>query len=207
MTKRQAEILNFIRRCVRDNGFPPTLQEICREFGFSSTNGATSTLRALERKGHLRRSYRGASRGLILAEPAIAPAAKQTASRNLVIIAARAASPTEAFMQPQGIVALDTALFALTDASFAARAGDFAMKSAGIFKDDLVIARRDAAPAEGDLVVALTGGAVVVREWRKGAKFPELRATVRTFPSYPANEFNPILGVVTGVLRSFVRVE
>ncbi len=207
-TKRQLEILNFIRNCVRDNGFPPTLQELCREFGFSSTNAATNVLRALERKGHIRRSFKGASRGIILAEPLTAPAARQTAAKNLVIIAEKSSGGAlEVFMQPQGQIAADAAMFGLNDKAFAARVGDFAMKSDGIFKNDVVIALRDAVPAEGDVVVALVGGAVIVREWRSGAKFPELRASVRTFPTFPANEVNPILGVVVGVIRSFRREE
>jgi repressor LexA len=207
-TKRQLEVLNYIRRCVRDNGFPPTLHELCREFGFSSTNAASNVLRALERKGQIRRSFKGASRGIMLSEPLAAPAARQTAAKNLVIIADKTSGDAlEVFLQPQGQIAVDGAMFGLNDKAFAARVHDFAMKTDGIFKGDIVIAVRDAIPAEGDIVVALVGGTVIVREWRSGAKFPELRASVRTFPTFPANEVNPILGVVVGVVRPLRRAE
>lgn len=207
-TKRQLEVLNFLRKFVRDNGFPPTLHELCREFGFSSTNAATNVLRALERKGQIRRSFKGASRGIILAEPLVAAPTRQTFVKNLVIIAEKTSGEAlEVFMQPQGQIAVDAAMFGLNDKAFAARVGDFAMKSAGIFKDDIVIAAREATPTEGDIVVALVGGTVIVREWRSGAKFPELRASVRTFPTFPAIDVNPILGVVVGVVRSFRRAE
>lgn len=207
-TKRQAEVLNFIRKCVRDNGFPPTLHELCREFGFSSTNAATNVLRALERKGQIRRSFKGASRGIVLAEPLAAPLTRQTSAKNLVIIAEKTSGDAlEVFMQPQGQITVDAAMFGLNDKAFAARVGDFAMKSAGIFKDDVVIAARDAVPAEGDIVVALVSGTVIVREWRNGVKFPELRASVRTFPTFPAIDVNPVLGIVVGVVRSFRRTE
>lgn len=51
---------------MQTNGFPPTIIEICREFDFSSTNAATQFLLALERKGYIKRTAKGASRGLQL---------------------------------------------------------------------------------------------------------------------------------------------
>ncbi|MCZ2133475.1 MAG: transcriptional repressor LexA [Bacteroidetes bacterium] len=201
LTKRQAEILNFIRRFMGDNGFPPTLHELCREFGFGSTNAATQFLRTLERKGHIRRPLRGASRGITLIEQGELSAAKQTPMRNLVIISTKAATPLDAFMQPEGQIAVDAAYYGLNDKAFAVRVNDFAMKNIGIFKDDIVIATRDAAPTEGDIVAALVNGSVITREWRQGTKFPELRATVKSFPSFPANVANPILGVAIAITR------
>ncbi len=132
LTKRQAEILNFIRRFMGDNGFPPTLHELCREFGFGSTNAATQFLRTLERKGHIRRPLRGASRGITLIEQGELSAAKQTPMRNLVIISTKAATPLDAFMQPEGQIAVDAAYYGLNDKAFAVRVNDFAMKNIGI---------------------------------------------------------------------------
>lgn len=40
LTPRQAEILGFIKRCLEDNGFPPTRAEIAQELGFKSPNAA-----------------------------------------------------------------------------------------------------------------------------------------------------------------------
>lgn len=35
LTPRQAEILAFIKRCLEDNGYPPTRAEIAQELGFN----------------------------------------------------------------------------------------------------------------------------------------------------------------------------
>ena len=51
MTKRQQEILDFVKGFIRDNQYPPTRTEISEAFGFKSTNAAEDHLRALERKG------------------------------------------------------------------------------------------------------------------------------------------------------------
>ena len=40
LTPRQTEILAFIKRCLEDNGYPPTRAEIAQELGFKSPNAA-----------------------------------------------------------------------------------------------------------------------------------------------------------------------
>lgn len=54
-TAKQAAILQFIRDFITREGMPPTLREIGANFGIRSTNGVNDHLRALERKGLLRR--------------------------------------------------------------------------------------------------------------------------------------------------------
>jgi repressor LexA len=53
LTQRQTEILDFIRIRLRETGFPPTREDIARQFGFSSKTGAQDHLLAIARKGHI----------------------------------------------------------------------------------------------------------------------------------------------------------
>src|SRR6476469_3160533 len=55
LTQRQREILDFISASIVERGFPPTLREIGEHFNIRSTNGVNDHLKALEKKGHLRR--------------------------------------------------------------------------------------------------------------------------------------------------------
>src|SRR6185369_10436705 len=55
LTQRQREILDFIAASIAERGFPPTLREIGEHFSIRSTNGVNDHLKALEKKGHLRR--------------------------------------------------------------------------------------------------------------------------------------------------------
>jgi len=48
-------VLDFIRQSIADRGYPPTLREIGAKMGIRSTNGVNDHLRALERKGYLKR--------------------------------------------------------------------------------------------------------------------------------------------------------
>lgn len=75
LTARQAEVLGFIRRFIGERGMPPTIREIRRAFGFSSTNGASDHLRALARKGAIDVSFMK-SRGLRVLVDATPPPAK-----------------------------------------------------------------------------------------------------------------------------------
>lgn len=51
LTDRQAEILAFIDQIIDRCGYPPTIREIGRQFGFKSPNAVRIHLNALERKG------------------------------------------------------------------------------------------------------------------------------------------------------------
>jgi repressor LexA len=50
-TRRQLEILEYMRRYQDEHGVPPTLKEICLQFRFASSNAAHSHLSYLCKKG------------------------------------------------------------------------------------------------------------------------------------------------------------
>ncbi len=68
LTERQREILVFIERHQRENGYPPTVREIGEAFQIRSTNGVAEHLKSLERKGYLERGT-SKSRALKLLNP------------------------------------------------------------------------------------------------------------------------------------------
>ncbi len=63
LSKRQQRILDFIREFIRENGYPPTIRDIGRELGISSTSVVNYNLNVLEREGYIQRD-REVSRGL-----------------------------------------------------------------------------------------------------------------------------------------------
>lgn len=66
LTRRQSEVVCFVRRYVAKRGYPPTIREVASELGIQPT-AAAGHLAAVERKGVLKRSAR-AARGLTLIE-------------------------------------------------------------------------------------------------------------------------------------------
>lgn len=64
-TDRQHQLVRFIADYVRDNGMPPTLREMATHIGASSSAGAVDHIKALAKKGYVKRvHYR--SRGTTL---------------------------------------------------------------------------------------------------------------------------------------------
>src|SRR5881396_2976951 len=53
LTARQRRILEYIRRTVRDRGYPPTVREIGEAVGLTSSSSVHSQLANLERRGLL----------------------------------------------------------------------------------------------------------------------------------------------------------
>lgn len=53
LTYKQEEVLDVIKKSVKENGYPPTVREICRELGLSSPATAQFHLNALARKGYI----------------------------------------------------------------------------------------------------------------------------------------------------------
>jgi len=63
LTERQQAVLAYIETFRAHHGYPPTVREIGDGMGIRSTNGVNDHLRALERKGWLRKEP-SKSRGL-----------------------------------------------------------------------------------------------------------------------------------------------
>lgn len=55
LTERQQAVLVYIETFMARHGYPPTVREIGDGMGIRSTNGVNDHLRALERKGWLRK--------------------------------------------------------------------------------------------------------------------------------------------------------
>ena len=64
LTKRQEQILEFIKSYVSKNGYPPTIRDINQNFSMKSPRAAHKHLFVLEKKGYIERN--GVSRGIKL---------------------------------------------------------------------------------------------------------------------------------------------
>ena len=55
ITKKQEEILEYIKSQILVRGFPPSVREICDAVGLKSTSSVHSHLETLEKNGYIRR--------------------------------------------------------------------------------------------------------------------------------------------------------
>jgi repressor LexA len=179
LTLRQRQVLNLIRRHMRDRGAPPTRAEIARELGFRSANAAEEHLRALERRGVIE-IVRGTSRGIRLLEAA--------EEEHLLPVVGRVAagSPILAEEHIEDRHRLDPGLFR-PEAHYLLRVRGESMRDAGILDGDLLAVHRTPEASNGQIVVARLGDEVTVKRFRRHSRW---RHRIQLLPENPG--FEPI---------------
>jgi repressor LexA len=207
LTKRQEQTLDYIRNSIAERGYPPTLREIGEHMGIRSTNGVNDHLRALERKGYLRREDMK-SRALKLVEDAV-PANSRPADDDLleVRVLGRVAAGLPLFAEENVIdtIRVDRMMVRGGREIFGLRVTGDSMIDAGILSGDYIFVKKQSTADRGDIVVALIGDEATVKYY-----FPE-RDYVRFQPANAqmapilvrATDFKStmLLGKVVGVYR------
>jgi repressor LexA len=179
-------------------GRPPTLREIQQEFGFRAVETAREHMLGLVSEGRLEKDP-GRARGYRLPD---AMGLATTPSRLVPLLGrVQAGALTTAVEEHEGWVAVQTRHPAAE--LFALRVRGESMLGAGILPGDIVIVRKDAPAANGDIVVALVDDEATVKRLRRASggrielhpENPEFSVIVR-----PASEVL-LLGKVIEVRR------
>lgn len=209
LTKRQLQTLDFIRHSIEARGYPPTLREIGEHMGIRSTNGVNDHLRALERKGYLRREDMK-SRALRVVEDASPSPARAEDGEDLLTIPVvgrvAAGLPLLAEENVVDTVRIDRMLVRGGGRDvFGLRVAGDSMIEAGIFSGDYIFVKKQSTAERGEIVVALIGDEATVKYF-----FPE-KDYVRFQPANAqmapilvrATDFRStmLLGKVVGVFR------
>jgi repressor LexA len=194
LTRRQEQVLEFIRESVRNDGYPPTVREICGALGLSSPSTVHAHLANLERLGYIKRDP-SKPRALDLA-------GEHRVVRPLPLVGRVAAgAPILAEENIEEFVDVPSFL-RRDDGDFVLRVRGDSMVEAGIFDADYVVVHPDEQAVNGEIVVALVGDeATAKRLYRESGK-------VRLQPEnslyepivVDAGEVR-IVGKVVGVLR------
>lgn len=207
LTKRQEQTLDFIRSSIEERGYPPTLREIGEHMGIRSTNGVNDHLRALERKGYLRREDMK-SRALRLVEDEAPKTSPSDEDLIEIQIVGRVAAGLPLLAEENVIdtVHIDRMLVKGVRDVFGLRVAGDSMIEAGILSGDYIFVRKQSHAERGDIVVALIGDEATVKYY-----FPE-RDYIRFQPANAqmapilvrATDFKStmLLGKVVGVYRS-----
>lgn len=197
LTRRQHEILEFIRSHKAERGYAPSLVEIGRHLGLKSAATVHKHVRCLVERGALRRSPHRA-RSFEPTDEGPAPAA--SVLRLLGVVAAGA--PIEAAETVEEIT-VPNDLLRHPERSFALRVRGDSMIEDGILDGDVVIVEAAGEPRDGDTVVALVRGSeVTLKRLRRRAGMVELApANARLRPIVLRPEDVAVQGIVRGLLR------
>ena len=166
LTKRQTEILGFIKTHIQYSGFPPTISEIQGQFSFKSPNAVQEHLKALVQKGHIRRTpnqWRGLE--LVVSNKNGEETAKYSTVSVPMIGRVTAGLPILAEENFEGTISVDRSLVGRATRLFALHVRGNSMIKAGIYDGDIAIAQQQSVVDHGDIVIALLGDEPTVKRF------------------------------------------
>ena len=208
LTPRQRRVLEVIREWVERLGYPPSVREIGEAVGLTSTSSVAHQLRALERKGYLRRDP-NRPRAVGVRPPDNSP---DTAEETLNSEPAR---PRPIFVPVVGRIAAGGPVLAeqvIEDvfplpkeivgegSLFLLRVTGDSMIEAAITDGDWVVVRQQPNAENGDIVAAMIDGEATVKTFKRRDGHVWLLPHNPAYEPIPGNEAT-VLGRVVAVLR------
>ncbi len=218
LTSRQRQILEFITKRIEEQGYPPTIREIGEEMGIRSTNGVNDHLKALERKGFLKReglksralrpvgAPSAPHRRRAEVVPALIPETGETIAIP-VLGRVAAGTPILADEHVETTVHVDSFFLGASRATkvFALRVTGDSMIEAGIYDGDYIFVRKQIEANKGDIVVAMIDGEATVKRYEPAGDTIRLVPENRTMRPIVIRKKDfrstQILGIVCGVYR------
>jgi repressor LexA len=199
LTKRQKQILDFLELFLAEYGYPPSYEEIARNFGYTSLATVHEHLENLEQKGYIRKSY-NASRSIELVPTETPARAIELPLLGLVA----AGQPIEA-VQDEESVTVPEDLVTRGGRHYVLRVRGDSMIDEQIRDGDYVIVNARNVAQNGEMVVALVHGdsATVKKFYREGDRVRLQPANVTMSPMYFPSDDVAVQGVVVGVIGRY----
>ena len=155
LTKKQGEVLKFVKEFMVSHGYPPTVREIGEALGLSSPATTHSHLKGLEEKGYIRKNGNKNRAIELLVD-------NEYAKKNEEIVEVpllgkiTAGNPIEAIENPGEYFSLPAYLIPKQKEVFTLKVSGESMINAGIYDGDIVIVERCNTARNGEIVVAMT---------------------------------------------------
>lgn len=189
------KVLNFISDFTKKNSYPPSVREMCKGLGISSTATIVYHLKKLEEQGKL---VREKSRNRAIEVSGLQP----LSSGIPVVGKVTAGLPITAVENIEDTLSFSQNVFGNQDELFILNVSGESMINAGIFDGDKIVVRKRESAENGEIVVAMIEGEATVKRFYKEKNQIRLQ---------PENDFmSPIivknvqiLGVVVGLIRTY----
>ena len=149
LNDKQQKILDYVTNHIQDKGFPPSIRELCKAFGFASPRAGQKYLESLEAAGYIKRESK--SRGIKLLQEKIESFARTIALPFYGYIAAGA--PLEV-MEQQETMEVPATLVGRKPCYILQVKGNSMIEDHILDGDFIVVERRETAD-DGEVVVAL----------------------------------------------------
>lgn len=201
LTNKEQKVFDYILNCISDDGYPPTVRDICKAVDLNSPSSVQHYLVSLESKGYIKRDPEKPRALEILKTQDDRQAYDRCGIVHVPLIGDIAAgTPILAIQNIDGYFPLPASEFGGRDV-YMLRVHGNSMINAGIYDGDSIIVESTETAENGEIVVALIDDSATVKRFYKEDGYYRLQ---------PENdEMNPILvdnvaiqGKVIGLLRS-----
>ncbi len=155
ITKRQEDVLTFIKKYVVEHGFPPSTREIGSALGLSSPATVHTHLKKLEDAGCIRKTNSKFRTIEIVGENEYANKNEEIVKVPLLGKVA-CGNPIEAIENPNEWFTLPASIIPARETIFTLQCSGESMINKGIYDGDIVIVQKQKVARNGDIVVALT---------------------------------------------------
>ena len=200
LTKRQAEILTYIKKYIVAHGYPPTVREIGKDLGVSSPATIHTHLSNLENKGFIKKEETKNRAIELLVDNEFEM--KQESSVEVPLLGKiTAGSPIEAIERPNEYFSLPAYLIPRNKEVFTLLVNGESMINAGILDGDIVIVERTSTARNGEIVVAMTDeNEVTLKTFYKESNYFRLQPENDTMEPIILDNVS-ILGKAIGLYR------
>jgi repressor LexA len=201
LSKRQQDILDFIKSEVKQKGYPPSVREIGEAVGLASSSTVHGHLSRLETKGLIRRDPTK-PRAIEILDIDENPAVPKVKVINVPLIGkVTAGQPITAIENVEEYFPLPENLAASDEHVFMLEVMGESMIEVGILDGDYVIVRQQITANNGDIVVAMTEeNEATVKRFFKEKDFFRLQPENSSMEPIILQNVS-ILGKVIGVYR------
>lgn len=198
LTRRQREVVEFIRDFISEHSYPPTIREIAAHFSVS-VKAAFDHVKALEKKQVLK-SDLNRSRSLEIISEEFTPIHEAVAIPLLGNVAAGMPLLTEENFD--GSLTISAAMLGNGE-FFALRVKGDSMINAGIFDGDYAVIKKNSSASNGDIVVAwVEEDAVTLKRLFKEQNRVRLQAENDAYPPIYTQDVR-IVGTLQLVIRDY----
>lgn len=197
ITAKQAEILEFIKKCILEKGYPPAVREICSAVNLKSTSSVHSHLETLEKNGFIRRDPTK-PRAIEIVDDEFNLSRREM--RNIPVIGQVAAG--QPILAEQNIATYFPIPASELPAGelFMLDVRGESMINVGIYDGDRIIVQQTPIAKNGDIVVALVDDSATVKTYYKEDGRYRLQPENDTMDPIYVDEVM-ILGKVVGLFR------
>lgn len=199
ISKKQSEILEYIKEQILEKGYPPAVREICEAVHLKSTSSVHAHLETLEKNGYIRRDPTK-PRAIEICDDSFQLVRNEMTSIPIIGTVA-AGQPILATENIGGYFPVPVDMVPNAETFILKVKGD-SMINAGIFSGDQIFVERTNVARNGDMVVALVDDSATVKTFYKEQGHVRLQPENDTMDPIIVDDCD-ILGKVFGVFRLY----